>query len=91
MQVRPRALDLLQLAQTVLAKVINSAPIVRLLRVHAELPVEQRSREPQLALQRERAIGEPQVEVEAAFSVLLNPKNEQATGLYVLGGTTCTW
>ena len=90
MQVRPRALDLLQLAQTVLAKVINSAPIVRLLRVHAELPVEQRPREPQLALQRERAIGEPQVEVEveAAFYVLLNPKNEQATGLYVLGGTT---
>ena len=39
--------------------------IVRPGRVHAELPVEQRPREPQRARESERAIGEPQVEVEA--------------------------
>ena len=65
MQVRPRALDLLQLAETVFAEIVHGVCIARLGRVYAELPVEQRPREPQRALERERPVGEPQVQVES--------------------------
>ena len=65
MQVRPRALNLVQLAETVHAEVAERGLIVRPGRVHAELPVELRPREAERARESERAIGEPQVEIEA--------------------------
>ena len=64
-QVWPRSLDLFQLAQTVRAKVADGEFIVRPGRVYAELPVEQRPREPKRTLESERAIGEPQVQIES--------------------------
>ena len=65
MQARPRALNLLQLAETLRAEVVHGAYIARLRRVRAELPVEQRPCEPQRALESERPVCEPEVEVEA--------------------------
>ena len=44
-QVRPRVLNRLQLAETLGTEVVHGARIVRLGRVHTELPVEQRPRE----------------------------------------------
>ena len=63
-QVRPGVLDFFQLAQTVRAEVIHGAPITRLRRVRAELPVELPPCETERARESERAIGEPEVEVE---------------------------
>ncbi len=65
MQVRPRVLDLLQLAQTVPAEIINGALLGGLGRIRAELPVELPPRETERAREVEGPVGEPQVQVES--------------------------
>ena len=63
MQVRPGVLDFFQLAQAITAERLLS-DFARLRRVRAELSVEFQPREAQRARDRERAIGEPEIQVE---------------------------
>ena len=64
-QVRPRAFDFLQLAETGRAEVADGIFLRCLRRVHAELPVDLFPREGERRLEPERPVGEPQVEIEA--------------------------
>ena len=61
-QVRLGGLDFRQLAQAVRAENLDGAIIASLGRVRAELAVEHRPGQPQRLLERERPVGEPQVE-----------------------------
>ena len=62
-QIRPSQLDLLQFAQAVRAKGVDSAIIARLDRVHSELTIEAHPGEPERTPQRESPIGQPQIEI----------------------------
>ena len=63
-QVRPGAVDFLQLAKTGRTKVVNPAGVPRLLLVHTELPIELFPREAQRSLEGEHPVREPEVQVE---------------------------
>ena len=64
-QALPGGLDLDQLPQAVLAKVTDGELVVCFGRVRSELAVEARPGEPHRTLQREGAVGDPEVEIEA--------------------------
>ena len=82
-QLRPSHLDLLQLAQGVLAEIINSACVVRLGRIDPELAVERRPGEPQRSAEREGAVDKPEVEIEAQGERL------SAARVFMSSGTGC--
>ena len=69
-QLRPCDLDLLQLAQHIAAEVLDGVLIVCLEGVQTKLAVEVLPGEVQRSAEREHAVGEPQVEIEAQGATL---------------------
>ena len=72
-QTRPGQLDLLQLSKNILTEVPNDEFVAGLVRVRSKLAVQLSPGELLRALEREGAVGEPQVEIEtqgAAFESL---------------------
>ena len=64
-QARPSRLDLLQLAEGLTAEVLNGALVAGLVRVQAELAVDLPPSDPLWGADREGAVDQPQVEVQA--------------------------
>ena len=77
-QPRPGQLDLLQLAQTVLAEILNGAIVAGLGRVHSELPIDLLPGEPLGSAKREGPVDKPEVQVEAQRRTL-----ERREGVHV--------
>ena len=77
-QLRPGQLDLLQLAQSLTAEVLDGVLVVGLGGVQTKLAVEVLPGEAQRSAEREHAVGKPQVEIEAQGAAL-----ERREGVHV--------